>query len=266
MTTETQLVRVESRLDVGALLQHAITEKASPENMSQLYALAREMKADSAREAFNLAMQKFQETCPPIVKDRTADTGKYKYRYATLEEIAGVIRKPLADVGLSYSFDCELLSNQITSTCRIRHIDGHSETSKFTAPIDGNAAMNAMQKTASATSYANRYALRNALGLTIAEEDDDGRAVTPTQAPEPRQGGPVAVERAKRVEKQELLDLHTYWKETMDAYGRDQGGEAFRAFIVEHGGPSEKPTEASRWTREQLISVGRAVDDLRGEG
>lgn len=264
MTTETQLVRVESRLDVGALLEHAITAKASPENMSQLYALAREMKADSAREAFNLAMQKFQETCPPIVKDRTADTGKYKYRFATLEQIAGVIRKPLADFGLSYSFDCELLSNQITSTCRIRHIDGHSETSKFTAPIDGNAAMNAMQKTASATSYANRYALRNALGLTIAEEDDDGRAVTPTQAPEPRQGGPVAVERAKRVSADDLKRLHAYWKETMEGYSRDMSDKAFLAFIVENGGPAEKPHEAGRWTVETLTAVRSAIDDLRG--
>jgi hypothetical protein len=61
-------------------------------------------------------------------------------------------------------------------TCKINHINGHSQDAKFTAPIDPAAKVNDMQKTASALSYARRYALQLALGITTTDEDDDGQA------------------------------------------------------------------------------------------
>lgn len=263
MSESTELARATP--DVGALLQTAVTNNLGPEAMRELFELHRDIEANNARKAFFDAIQRFQERCPPIVKDRTAGAGSYSYRYATLEEIASVIRPHLAECGLSYSFDCTMGDGSITTTCRVRHVAGHSETSTFTAPIDGTAKMNAMQKTASATSYANRYALRNALGLTIAEEDDDGHAASPVEPPSQRQGGPTAQPRAERVSKDDLADLHGYWKETMTGLGADTSPEAFRQFIVDNGGPALEPNKTNSWSKDQVTSVGKAVDRLRGE-
>jgi len=127
---------------------------------------------------------------------------------------------------------------------------------------DANNAIKMAEKTAQVD------AVINGLGLSdlFTQDTEEIQKGPPTQAPEPRQGGPVAVERAKRVSGDDLMKLLHYWKETMDAYGRDQSDKAFREFIVANGGPTENPNQASRWSIEQLAAVRAAVDGLRGEG
>ena len=77
---------------------------------------------------------------------------------------------------LSYSFESEITDGMVEVTCKISHINGHTESARFTAPVDPSAKVNDMQKTASALSYARRYALQLALGITTTDEDDDGQA------------------------------------------------------------------------------------------
>ena len=58
-------------------------------------------------------------------------------------------------------------------TCKITHSLGHSETSTFEIPIDNGDYMTAPQKYASAQTFAKRYTLCNALGISTSEEDTD---------------------------------------------------------------------------------------------
>ena len=57
------------------------------------------------------------------------------------------------------------------------HILGHSESSDFEVPIDTEGYMTAPQKYASALTFAKRYSLCNALGISTGDEDTDATDV-----------------------------------------------------------------------------------------
>jgi hypothetical protein len=119
--------------------------------------------------------------------------------------------------------------------------------------------MNDTQKVASAITYARRYALVLALGLTIGE-DDDGR-----QGPEQydnaprRQDAPRAQPRAQRqkpVTKEEVLQLHKEW---CIANPGDQLPNAFPEFIFRTVGREFNPKATAEWTRDDLNRCFRAL-------
>lgn len=180
------------------LLLRAVEQGATPEALEKLVALQERIMAKNAEMEFNRAIQEFQSECPPIDKDRTAEVRKdgkiqYTYKYATLEQIARTIQPLLKKHGLSYSFDssCVPIGNRevLVAKCTVHHVAGHSRSGTFQCPIDSTARMNVMQQSASALSYARRYALTLALGITTAEYDDDARSMDP----------PVSVEGLKQL-------------------------------------------------------------------
>lgn len=127
---------------------------------------------------------------------------------------------------------------------------------------DANNAIKMAQKCALVDAVINGLGIGD---LFTQDIEDDKPPPPPVEPPSQRQGGPVVHPRPERVSKEDLADLHGYWKETMTAMGADASGEAFRAFIVENGGPALEPTKANSWSKDQLTSVGKAVDRLRGE-
>lgn len=260
MSESTELARATP--DVGTLIQFAIERNSGPETMQGLYDLAKRMKEDAAEEAFNVAFTKFQQICPPIVKDKKAPNN----RFASLENIKKVIQPYLAECSLSYSFTAGFTDTSVKAVCTVRHIAGHSKQSEFVAPISdvirsktGNVVTNGMQMTAMSHTYAKRYALVDALGLTIADEDTDGY-----MPPQPREDAPIVQPRPDRVNGEDVKKLIDYWKETQDAYGRPQTIEEFTAFSAANGGPSKDCNKHGSWTPESITSVGRAIDKLQG--
>lgn len=174
---EQALVPVSQAAAVMSMLQSAVEKGASPESLAKLVDLQERIMAKQAEMDFNQAMHSFQVECPPISKNKKAGSGSFTYNYATLDHIASTIAPILQKNGLSYSFESTLTENSVEAVCNIKHVGGHSSSAKFSAPIDRNAKMNDMQKAASALSYARRYALILALGITTGEIDDDGHSV-----------------------------------------------------------------------------------------
>ncbi len=171
-----------ARIDTQALLLKAIESNAGIETMERLVALAKDMKAQMAREAWYEAMAAFQRECPAIKKTREATIptrggGGFSYSYAPLDEIVAVVQPILGAHGLSVSWRTRLEANQVIACCRISHVLGHSEDSGDThIPIvQGDGGANPMQRVGIATTYARRYSLVSVLGLAP-EDDDDGQA------------------------------------------------------------------------------------------
>lgn len=162
--------------NVANMLATALDRGMSPEALEKLVMLQERVMAKQAEAEFNAALLDFQGDCPIIGKSRTVDTGKYSYDYAELSHIVHAVRPLLKAYGLSFSFDSDMDSGKVTVRCIISHVGGHSKVTTFSAPVDTSARMNDTQKVASAITYARRYALVLALGLTIGE-DDDGRAL-----------------------------------------------------------------------------------------
>lgn len=201
MTTEQGLVRQDqevTRLDPQALIAQAIEKGAGIEMMERLFALAKEVRAGQAREAWYEAMAQFQRDCPAIKKTARAKIvlrggGSYEYRYAPLDEITSTISPVMGALGLSVSWRSRVEPDQVVVSCRISHSMGHAEESgEISIPItkgDG-AGANDAQRVGIAATYAKRYSLLGIIGMAP-EADDDAASGGDTR---PREAEPVRAE------------------------------------------------------------------------
>lgn len=145
------------------------------------------------------ALARFQEQLPEIEKTMTAEvetkTGrKYKYDYADLGVISGLVLPLLGALGVSYT--AKISKGMLIA--RLRHVGGDEDTSEWELPRTDSA-----QEMGSAITYARRYLLCAMTGVAPIGEDDDGKeaardarrrdaesgTTTPTQRPN---GGPLA--------------------------------------------------------------------------
>lgn len=175
---------IQGEVDVATMLMRAVELNLDVEKMERLYALREQIKAEHARESFYRAIAEFQAICPKIPKRRQVMQGdKVRYKYASIDDITEVIKAPLAQTGLSYSWKPETIYENnkptIKSTCVIKHVDGHKEESEFTVPVMSSDFMNQIQWYGSARTYANRYSLCDALGISP-EDDDDADTIPRT--------------------------------------------------------------------------------------
>lgn len=176
--TESTLVPATAA-SVSDIIRFAIDKGTPVEQLERLVALQERILDRNAESEFHDAMAEFQRTCPEIKKSSTAsfktDVGaSVSYTFARLDEIARTIRGPLAAVGLSYSWASEVKDGMMVVTCTVRHRSGHARSASFTSEIKGTKLMSGSQAAGAAVTFAERYSLIQALGLTTTDDDVDG--------------------------------------------------------------------------------------------
>jgi ERF superfamily len=172
LTTTNQSLEIVS--DPQDIVRYALERGASVDVIERMMTVRRELKAESAKEAFERALAQFQFDCPPIVKQK--DGAKNAYKFAPIDVIVHITREVRKANGLSYRFDGEFTPTSATAICKVTHCDGHSETSRFTAPIDAkNPMMSDPQRAGGAMTFAQRRAYCMAFGIVTADEDLDAR-------------------------------------------------------------------------------------------
>ena len=185
MNKKTEITKVEEvqvmnatpeSQSVDLFIQLAITNNAPIETLERLFVLHKQVEAEKAKSAYVQAMANFQKNCPVIEKKKKVmnkDGQSVRYTFAPLDVIVEQIKEVLGDNGLSYTWTVENKDGAMTANAKVTHIQGHSETSSFTIPIDMEGYMTAPQKYASAQTFAKRYALCNVLGISTGDEDTD---------------------------------------------------------------------------------------------
>lgn len=163
-----------------ALLHVAVARGATPAELEKLIDLAERLEERQARKAYFDAYAKFQAKCPSIKKAKTAEFntsggGTMKYTFAPLEEIARTVNPILTECGLSYTWDSKVEGGIITCVCTVRHVAGWKESATIELPTDSRAPISSQQKVGAALTFARRLSLTQALGITTADEDTDGR-------------------------------------------------------------------------------------------
>lgn len=243
-------------MPIETLIAQAIEKGTPVDTMERLLAMAREVKAEQAREAFNMSLAAFQSDCPVIAKTHKG----HNSHYAKLEDIVAQTQAIRQKHGLHYAFDTKQEPAAITVVCRITHAGGHTETSSATFPIDAKAAgMNDQQKVASAITYAKRYALMNALGIVVADEDND--AAYPNPAPPADATQQKVKPRAERtpaaVTVDDLKALFAQWR----ARSGQSDRQAFVAWARPIIGAADGAdlTKTSVWTREGFDKCTEAM-------
>lgn len=121
--------------------------------------------------ALNVAQRQIQAPAKNKTVKVASAKGSYSFKYATLDSILEAIREPLSVNGLSFSQGVERVDGQLRLTTLLMHTSGEWLGSWVPMQVQTEG----MQALGSAISYARRYGISNALGIT-ADEDDDGNA------------------------------------------------------------------------------------------
>lgn len=157
------------------MIKLAVSGGADLEKFEKLLTLQERWEANEARKAYHRAMSEFKANPPKIEKDRTVAYGNTKYNHATLANVTEKINAELSKHGLSASWDVKQ-NGAVSVTCRITHVQGHSEETTISAPADNSGSKNQIQAIGSAITYLQRYSLLALTGLAAADQDDDGCA------------------------------------------------------------------------------------------
>ena len=128
-------------------------------------------------EAFTAA----QAELPSIAKQHEATIGtSYSYKYADLNDVLEAVRPVLNKHGLSIAQSTVSEEGQIGVVTRIYHTSGHVETfGPLLLPAGGDA-----RSAGSAITYARRYGLCAALGISPDDDNDGEAAQQPESTPE----------------------------------------------------------------------------------
>jgi len=158
------------------LIAQAIDKNLDIDKIEKLLAMRRELKAEWARDEYFKSLSMFQKECPIIEKkNKVPEKNKntIRYLYETIGDIAEQIKNPLEKYGFSYAFKSRQDNDNYIAICESYHKAGHKEVTVFTVPIDKTSYMSAPQKVASASTFAERYALKKAFGITTRTEDNE---------------------------------------------------------------------------------------------
>ena len=124
-------------------------------------------------KAIASALVNFHANLKPIKKD--AQNPFFKSDYLTLSGILDEVRPQLCRHGLAIVQSMKVIENGNCSALitSLIHISGESINSEIVMPI-----INDPQKMGSLITYYKRYQLQAMLGISTAEEDDDGNSVS----------------------------------------------------------------------------------------
>jgi hypothetical protein len=162
------------------MIRLAVSGGADLEKLEKLLSLQERYEANEARKAYHLAMSEFKANPPKIDKDRTVAYGNTKYNHASLGNVTEKINAELSKHGLSASWSTKQ-NGMILVTCKITHVQGHSEETTLGAAADSSGSKNSIQAIGSTITYLERYTLLALTGLATYEQDDDGVAAGVTE-------------------------------------------------------------------------------------
>lgn len=129
-------------------------------------------------QKFLRAFLSFQAEAPELPRTEKVKNGAgdISYAYTPLPLMRKILQPLLTKHGFVYAWDFKEATGKIECTCILTHVDGHSKTSTMTAEKDTTADMNSVQAVGSTMTYLQRYSFKAVLGLTSADDDDDGRS------------------------------------------------------------------------------------------
>jgi hypothetical protein len=122
-------------------------------------------------KTLSTSLVKFHASLGPIKKD--AENPFFKSDYLTLSGILDAVRRPLAANGLAVVQSMRVQDACTVLVTRLLHECGEELTSEMVMPV-----LIDPQKLGSLITYYKRYQLQALLGISTADEDDDGNAVS----------------------------------------------------------------------------------------
>jgi len=127
------------------------------------------------------ALAAFQAEMPTVNKGKTADTGKYRYKYADIADVTEAVMPLLSKHGMSFSVAPAATDNGYEIVGILMH-ESQSGRLSGSLPLFGRTS----QEIGSSITYARRYLLGCLTGV-VTDEDEDGKAASETSERPQRQ-------------------------------------------------------------------------------
>lgn len=134
------------------------------------------------------ALVKFHANFKPIKKD--AQNPFFKSDYLTLSGILDAVRQPLSANGLAVVQTMRVNDVSTLLVTKLLHESGEELSSEMVMPV-----LQDPQKMGSLITYYKRYQLQALLGISTADEDDDGNFVSMPQSQPVKQSPPKEIAR-----------------------------------------------------------------------
>ncbi|WP_422461961.1 ERF family protein [Endozoicomonas sp. ALB115] len=165
--------------EVGQIMQSAIAQNASIDTLERVMSLYEQSQAIVARQQFNEAFSRFQQEMPVVKKNKTAafntnNGGRMEYSYASIDDVVAAVQPVLHRYGLSYWFEQQQNGPNITITCNLTHVSGHTICNTATGPMDNTGKKSPLQQIGSTVTYLKRQTLVGILGVACTDDDTDG--------------------------------------------------------------------------------------------
>ena len=181
---------------VADMLQAVVERGVTAENVSavkEIVGLYERMQDREAEKSFAGAFVALQSELSAVkaMKPVLNRDGTTRYTYAPYEEIMEQVRPLLQKHGFTVEFSTDYAEGRLIKTCTLQHTGGHKRSNKFAVRIgSGPPSASECQADGAASTYAKRFALCDALNITI-DKDSDARA----------EGGKVTQEQAAELER-----------------------------------------------------------------
>lgn len=120
------------------------------------------------------ALAAFQAEMPTVNKGKTADTGKYRYKYADIADVTEAVMPLLSKHGLSFSVTPAAAGDGYEIVGILMH-ESQSGRLSGALPLFGRTS----QEIGSSITYARRYLLGCLTGV-VTDDDEDGAAASAT--------------------------------------------------------------------------------------
>jgi hypothetical protein len=190
--TETQSLALhENASPVAQMLQAVCAKGVTQDNvgaLEKLVDLYERMEIREAEKQFAAAFVALQSELPEIQAQHAVpgNDGTVRYTYAAFEDIARQIKPHLLKHGFTFSFSSDVKDGRVIQECTLQHVGGFKKVNRFAARIGkGPPASSEAQGDGAASTYAKRFALCDALGVSVTRDSDaraEGAPITADQA------------------------------------------------------------------------------------
>lgn len=155
-----------------------ILEKSpDPATLRELLTIQREWEHEEARKAFEQAMVRLKAALPSVLeRDKVVDfqtqKGRTTYRHTSLASAMETVTPHLTEHGFSLAWTPATAQGQVSVTCILTHVGGHSKSTTINAPVDTSGNKSPAQGVASTITLLQRYTALALLGIATADMVD----------------------------------------------------------------------------------------------
>jgi hypothetical protein len=126
-----------------------------------------------AEQSFNRALAEVQRNAARVPRNGRIKTGQGSIPYMKNVDIDAAVRPLLSANGLTLTHSQEMNGGMVRTTTTLRHVDGHSESTTCTLPVEeGNKAKDATKCAVSTYTFGRRVNTIALLNIVADEEAD----------------------------------------------------------------------------------------------